>query len=138
MVDDRTNLLSLVRRGRRYGVLSQVLVRDRWSGRVETVENSAFLRAGGRARRVITMPARSSYKAMRYSGKFQLDKSAAGLERLEVTLGEAFSVWPGDLVSVQRTGWDWNGRYRAVQVTAGMDEGGLWSRLELASPDFTI
>ena len=138
VVDDQTNLLSLVRRDRRYGALSQVLVRDRWSGRVETVENGSFRADGGLARRVITMPARSSYKAMRYSGQFQLDKSASEMERVEVTLGEVFCAWPGDLVILRRSGWDWNGRYRAVQVTAGMDKSGYWSRLELAPPDFTI
>lgn len=138
VVDDTTPVLSLVRRDRRYGALSQILVRDRWSGRVETVGNAAFQRAGGQARRVITMPTRSSFKAMRYSGQFQLDKSASELYRVEVTVGEAFCVWPGDLVTVQRTGWGWNGRYRAAQVTVGMDGGGYWSKIELAKPDFTV
>ena len=138
VVDDKTNVIALVHRDKRYGTLSQVLVRDRWSGQVETVWNAGFYSAGGRARRVITMPTRSSYKAMRYSGQFQLDKSASELERLEVTVGEVFCAWPGDLVTVQRTGWVWNGRYRAVQVTAGMDGKGYWSRLELAPPDFTV
>lgn len=138
VVDDRTSLFAMTHRDKRYGVLSQVLVRDRWSGRVETVDNAAFQAAGGRTRRVITMPTRSSFKIMRYSGQFQLEKSASELERLEVTLGEAFCAWPGDLVTVRRTGWDWNGRYRAAQVAVGMDEGGLWSRLELAKPDFTV
>lgn len=138
VVDDSAPLISLARRDRRYGALSQVLVRDRWSGRVETVSNAPFQAAGGMARRVVTMPARSSYKAMRYSGQFQLDKSAAGLERVEVTLGEAFCAWPGDLVTLQRSGWDWNGRYRAAEVTVGMDAGGCWSRLELAPPDFVV
>lgn len=138
VVDDRTSLISLVRRDRRYGALSQVLVRDRWSGRVEAVNNAAFQRSGGQARRVITMPTRSSYKTMRYSGQFQLDKSAAGLVRVELTVGETFCAWPGDMVVLQRTGWDWNGRYRAAQVTVGMDERGRWSRLELAPPDFVV
>jgi len=138
VVDDTTHLLSLVRRDKRYGVLSQVLVRDRWSGRVETVTNPAVRAAGGRAQRVVTMPARSSYKAMRYSGQFQLDKSASELVRVEVTVGEVFCAWPGDLVTIQRSGWNWNGRYRIAQVTVGTDESGCWSRLELAEPDFTV
>ena len=138
VVDDRTSLISLLRRDRRYGALSQVLVRDRWSGRVEAVNNAAFQRAGGQARRVITMPTRSSYKTMRYSGQFQLNKSAAGLVQVELTVGQGFCAWPGDLVTLRRTGWDWNGRYRAAQVTVGMDEGGCWSRLELAAPDFVV
>ena len=68
VVDDSSPLIALVRRDRRYGVLSQVLTRDRWSGAVETVDNRDFAAQGGMARRIITMPAKSSYKAMRYSG----------------------------------------------------------------------
>lgn len=133
---DGGGLLSLTRRDRRYGALSQVLVRDRWSGRVETVDSASLLEAGIRARRVITMPTRSSYKSMRYSGAFQLERSAAELERVEATVGEIFCVWPGDLVKLQCAGWNWNGLYRAAQVTVGMDGGGCWSRLELANPEF--
>ena len=138
VVDDSSPVISLVRRDRRYGVLSQVLIRDRWSGAVETVYNTDFAAGGGRARRVITMPAKSTYKAMRYSGQFQLDKSASELKRMEITVGQAFCAWPGELVTVQRSGLDWNGRYRAVQVTVGMDDRGCWSRMELAPPDFTV
>ena len=137
-MDDSSPLIALVRRDRRYGVLSQVLTRDRWSGAVETVDNRDFAAQGGMARRIITMPAKSSYKAMRYSGQFQLNQSAAELERMELTVGEAFCVWPGDLVTVRHSGLDWNGRYRAVKVTVGMDEGGHWTRMELAPPDVTI
>lgn len=138
VIGDQTGVLAMTRRDRRYGVLSQVLVRDRWSGQMETLENRAFQALGGQARRVLTTPARNSYKAVRYSGQFQLERSASELERVEATLGEVFSVWPGDLVTVQRSGWGWNGRYRAVQVMNGMDQNGLWSRVELAKPDVLI
>ena len=138
VIGDQTGVLAMTRRDRRYGVLSQVLVRDRWSGQMETLENRAFQALGGQARRVLTTPARNSYKAVRYSGQFQLERSASELERVEATLGEVFSVWPGDLVTVQRSGWGWNGRYRAVQVINGMDQDGLWSRVELAKPDVLI
>ena len=137
-IDDNVPLISLVRRDKRYGVLSKVLMRDRWSGAVETLTNKQFAAAGGQARQIITMPTRSSYKAMRYSGQFQLDKSASELKRMEVTVGQPFCVWPGELVRVNRSGLDWNGQYRAAEVTVGMDEGGRWSRIELASPDFTV
>lgn len=138
LIGDGVPVTALTLRDRRYGVLSRVLVRDRWSGAVESVDNAAFLAQGGQARRVITMPERSSYLAMRYSGQFQLDKSASELQRLEVTVAQAFCAWPGDLVRLQRTDWDWNGVYRAALVSVGMDETGYWSRLELADPDFTV
>jgi len=138
VVDDTVPVTKLVCRDRRYGALSQILVRDRWSGRTETVDNADFLAEGGRARRVVTMPSRSNYKAMRYDGSFQLARSAAELHRLELTLAQPFCAWPGELVQVQRTGWEWNGRYRVAQAAAGMDETGCWSRLELADPDIIM
>ena len=138
VIDDTVPLTALTRRERRYGVLSQVLVRDRWSGQVETAENTRFQRAGGMARRVITMPGRSNFKAMRYSGRFQLEQSAHGLEQVEVTVGEPFCVWPGDLVRIQRSGWDWNGQYRASAVTVEMNGAGCQSRLELVPPDIVM
>lgn len=138
LVGDAAPVTRLCCRDKRYGVLSQVLVRDRYSGAVQTVENQSFLADGGRARRVLTMPGRSSYKTMRYSGQFQLDRSAAELERLEVTVAQPFCAWPGDLVRVQRSNWDRCGLYRAVQATAGMDSTGYWTRLELARPDFVV
>lgn len=138
LIGDGAPVTALSCRDRRYGVLSQILVRDRWSGRVETVNNADFLARGGRARRVITMPERSTYQAMRYTGKFQLEKSASELQRLEITVAEAFCAWPGDLVRVQRSDWGVNGLYRAAQVSVGMDEDGYWSRLELADPNFTV
>ena len=138
VIDDASRVTSLVCRDKRYGVLSHVLVRDRYSGAVQTVKNEDFCASGGQARRVLTMPGRSSYKTMRYTGQFQLDRSAGELERLEVTVAEAFCVWPGDLVRIQRSGWMRNGLFRAVQVTVGMDAKGYWSRLELAWPDVMI
>ena len=41
-------------------------------------------------------------------------------------------------MTIQRADWDWNGRYRAAQVSVGMDSGGYWTRIELALPDFVI
>ena len=135
---DSVPVTRLTCRDRRYGVLSRVLVRDRYSGAVQTVENGAFSGLGGMARRVITMPGRSTYKTMRYTGQFQLDKSAAQLRRLEVEVALPFCAWPGDLVAVERSDWDQNGRYRVAQATVGMDESGTWTRLDLAQPDFVV
>ena len=115
-----------------------MLVRDRWSGAVQRVDNGDFLSQGGSARRVLTMPGRSNYKTMRYNGQFQLDRSASELERVELTIAQPFCAWPGDLVSIRRSAWDWNGRYRVVQSATGMDMGGAWTRLELAPPDFVV
>ena len=138
LIGDGTAVTELVYRDRRYGVLSQVLVRDRYSGQVETVTDGEFSAQGGMARRVMTMPGRSNFQTMRYTGRFQLERAKGERIRLEVEIGEAFSAWPGELVRVQRSGWDRNGLYRVAQSTVGMDGRGYWTRLELAPPDFVV
>lgn len=138
IIGDQNPVTELRCRDRRYGVLSQVLVRDRYSGAVERVNNERFRARGGQARRVLTMPGRSNYRAMRYSGQFQLDKSAAQQTCIEVTVAQPFCAWPGELVRVERSRWPKNGLYRAAEVIVGMDEKGAWSRLVLAEPDFVV
>ena len=105
---------------------------------VEQVEATDFLRMGGRCRRVMTMPGRSSYQAMRYSGQFQLDRSAAELVRMEAVVPVLFYGKPGDLVRIQRSDWDRNGSWRVVEASVQADEAGGRTRLELAVPDVVI
>ncbi|UQT48375.1 hypothetical protein M5E87_28025 [Flavonifractor plautii] len=82
-------------REQRYGVLSEVLVRDRTTEEVQRVADEDFLRRGGRCRRVLTMPGKSSYQAMRYSGAYQLARAREELRQAELELPEAFAAWPG-------------------------------------------
>ena len=124
--------------GAKYVCAPPLRMRDYLAALWQGVENGDFLAQGGMARRIITMPGRSSYKTMRYSGQFQLDKSEAQRERLEAEVALPFCAWPGDLVVVERGDWDRNGRYRVVQATVGMDERGCWTRLDLARPDFVV
>ena len=138
LITDASRVTKLSCRDRRYGVLSQILVRDRYSGAVQTVEHADFARSGGQARRVVTMPGRSSYKTMRYTGQFQLDKAASEWERLEVTVAQPFCAWPGDLIQLRRGNWDRNGTFRVVKATASMDRNGYETRLELARPDVLV
>ena len=125
-------------REQRYGVLSEVLVRDRTTEEVQRVADEDFLRRGGRCRRVLTMPGKSSYQAMRYSGQFQLDRSAAELVRMEAVVPVLFYGKPGDLVRIQRSDWDRNGSWRVVEASVQADEAGGRTRLELAVPDVVI
>ena len=126
---------SLTLRDQRYGVLSQVLVRDRTSQTVRTVEDADFARRGGRSRRVLTMPGRSSYQAMRYSGEYQLARAREELRRLEVELPGSFLAWPGDLVEVDLARGTGRGTWRVAEMTCGMDERGTYTRLSLGEPE---
>ena len=126
---------SLTLRDQRYGVLSQVLVRDRTSQTVRTVEDADFARRGGRSRRVLTMPGRSSYQAMRYSGEYQLARAREELRRLEVELPGSVPVWPGDLVEVDLAQGTGRGVWRVAELTRGMDRNGRYTRMSLGEPE---
>lgn len=126
---------ALTLRDQRYGVLSQVLVRDRTSGAVQTVENAGFARRGGLCRRVLTMPGKSTYQAMRYSGDYQLARSMEELRQLELELPGAFLAWPGDLVELAAPGGTGSGLWRVAEMTCGLDENGLRTRLTLGTPE---
>lgn len=126
---------ALTLRDQRYGVLSQILVRDKTTGAVQTVDNNDFLRRGGRCRRVLTMPGKSSYQAMRYSGSYQLEQSAEELRQLELELPGAFLAWPGDLVEVGLSKPVGRGIWRVAEAVSGMDENGTYTRLVLGLPN---
>ena len=136
VIHDRVPVLALSARDKRYGVLSEIWVRE--AGKepeLHKIVNESFKAKGGQCRRMYTMPTKSNYQAMRYQGHYQIDKSAAELLRLEVEIALPFCAWPGELVRLERTGWGRNGLWRVVQVTVSMDAQGYRTRLELASPD---
>lgn len=135
-LDDRTPLTRLIRRRNRYGVLSQVLVRDKSRKAVETVNNSAFQALGGQCRRWHTMPGRSSYQAMRYQGQYQLAQSMAGLDQLELTAPAALFAAPGELIQLQRTGWGGNGLWRVISVQTGVRPEGAYTAMTLGRPEW--
>ena len=136
VLGEETPITRLARTDRRYGVLSQVLVRDRYSGAVQRVEDAAFKAEGGRARRIVTMPGRAGYQTMRRTGQFQLERSRADRVRVEAELaGEssAFRAFPGDLVEVKKQGF--SGLYRVRECRVSLDERGFLTRLLLVPPD---
>lgn len=125
-------------RNRRYGVLSQVVVRDKSRFIAETVEDAQFQAQGGQCRRVVSAPARSAAPAMRYSGEYQLRASRKEREICEVTLAEGFAAWPGELMEVSRSGFGGNGLYRVQEARVSGDERGLVTRLVLGPTDVLV
>lgn len=136
VIHDRVPVTALKARDKRYGVLSEIWVRE--PGKepaLHKVSNEGFQSGGGQCRRMYTMPTKSNYQAMRYQGRYQLDKSAAELLRVEVQVALPFCAWPGDLVRLERTGWGRNGLWRVAQVVVSLDGQGYRTRLELVPPD---
>lgn len=130
-IDSTTPVNRLCRRDKRYGVLSEILVRDRYSGAVQTVGNEEFVALGGRARRVLTMPGHAARGEMIRTGQEQLKRSRAEQVELEVTLPAPFAAMPGQLVSMERSGFDHNGMYRVARSAVGANGDGYWTRLTL-------
>lgn len=111
-------------RERRYGVLSEVLVKNK--GESASVVNEDFLRRGGCRRQVLYMPRRSSGEAMRYTAGYQLRRSAAGSRQAEVQVAGAFQAQPGDVVELHYPPLRLHGRYDVVEAESrGGPEGTL-------------
>jgi hypothetical protein len=130
-IDDRTGVTALAWRDKRYGVWSEILVQDRGSLAPQRVVNSGFLAQGGQSRKVYTMPGKSAYQAMRYSGQFQLDRSAEERFRLEVTLPGSYFCEPGDRVEVALTRPAISGTWTVQETEASLDEKGSRVKLTL-------
>lgn len=136
VIHDRIPVTLLRARDKRYGVLSEILVREPGNApALRTVVNGTFRDEGGQCRRMYTMSAKSGSGAMERQGRYQLDKSAAEQLRLEAEVALPFCAWPGEPVKLERTGWGRNGIYRAARVTVRMDGGGCSTLLELVPVD---
>ncbi len=123
-VDDRTGVTAVAWRDKRYGVYSEILVQNRGTLRPQRVVNDGFAEQGGRCRRVMTMPGKSAYQTMRYSGQFQLDRSAEERFQLELTVPGEYFCEPGDRVLVSLTRPALAGTWRVRETQAAMDETG--------------
>ena len=134
-LDDRTPVTRLCGRVRRYAVLSEILVRDRYSGQVQRVENGDFRALGGSARRVLTMEGRAGDGEMLRAGQEQIQRAKREWEEVEVTLPVPFFAMPGQLVEVKRGGFDQNGLYRTAKSTVGADQEGYRTMLTLRPPE---
>ena len=130
-IDDRSGVTGVRWRDRRYGVYSEILVRDRGRLGTQRLVNEDFARQGGRCRRVITMPGKSAYQAMRYSGQFQLDRSAEERFRVEVKLPGSWFCEPGDRVELALTRPALTGTWTVRETEAVMDGSGTGVKLTL-------
>ena len=122
-------------REKRYGVLSQVTVKDVSGWRRQTETNETFQNRGGQCSRVILMPKNTGFQARRYNARFQLERSAAELRQVELTLAIPFAAWPGDLVSLTRAAWSGNGLYRVRESRVTLGARGCETTLVLGEPD---
>ena len=80
------------------------------------------------------MPNKTGYEAMRYSARYQLERSAEAARRLEVSLTELFPAWPGELVTVSDQWPGCGGRWSVREMECSWNEEGASSTLVLGTP----
>lgn len=116
-------------RSRRCGVLSKVKIVTA-DGVQMTAENESFLKKGGCAQSVITVPRKTGWDMMRYTGEYQIEKSCEGRYSLELTVKELFYLFPGDVLTVNADFCE-HGSYRVVQTCCFGDENGMGTMVHL-------
>ncbi len=136
VVDGSVPVTAFRYREKRYGVCSEVWVRDKTRAVTERFVYEAFRARGGRRRKVIATPGRSTYRAMEYSGLCQLRESAEEERLVMLTVPRALFAAPGDILLLNegaRLGI--TGSFRVREAVSTMDTAG--SRTELTAAPVT-
>ena len=131
VLDSSQPVLSCGRRERRYGVISEVLVKDKTRKTEQRVVNSEFLARGGCRRQVIYTPGRSTYAAMRYTGDYQIEQSRLGSAQVELSLAGSCPARPGDVVELSYHLLGLYGSYHVAETEYRGDGDGVTSTLVL-------
>ncbi|MBR1659913.1 MAG: hypothetical protein IJ705_06310 [Oscillospiraceae bacterium] len=116
----------------RYGVISQALVKNRANGAAAvTVENPEFSSIGGRSVRVVSVPRRTGFDAMRHTGSYQIKKSGEQFIRCFLTVPQCFAAFPGDRASLRASPLGIAGEFRVWSSRCFADGRGAGTTLEL-------
>ena len=129
-VGDGSPILSLVKREKRYGVLSEVTAVNRAKKLRQTVRNEAFLARGGSCRRVVYVPSRS-VNELRYTGRYQIEKSAEDARELTVTLAGSVDAEPTDRVELSLARLGVRGTFRVSETLYTLSASGETTELTL-------
>lgn len=127
VVGNAAPLISARYTGTRYGVISEVVVKDASSGLREVVTGAS----GGASRRVVNVTQRTDYRSARYTGQYQIKKSLEGKKRLQIELAALFAAAPGDEVRFERAGFDIDGNFTVDETLCCFGENGYGTRITL-------
>ena len=132
VIDGSVPVTDFCWRERRYGVCSEVWVRDKTRAVTERFVYEAFRARGGQRRRVIATPGRSNYRAMAYSGLCQLRESAEDERLLTLTVPRLLFAAPGALLRIDGSaGLGITGTFRVREAVSTLDAAG--GRTELTA-----
>lgn len=131
-IGEETAITSQCYQEKRYGVISEVLVKNRVMGTSWIVNNDAFQAKGGRCRRIINVVAETSYDAMRYSGEYQITQSEDGAQSCELTVHSLFAAFAGDIVTLTDSPIGLTGIFQVRESHCWADGDGFGTVLTLA------
>ena len=131
---DTSCITDITLRSRRYGILSEVKVVTA-DGIKQTAKNEKFCAKGGSASAVMTVPRKTSWDMIRYTGSYQLEKSQKGRYSLEITVSELFPCFPADVCEIDTDICE-KGEYTVCETCCFGDEKGFGTTIKLVKEDF--
>ncbi len=106
---------------KRYGVISEVLVKNKALGTSERVENTGFLQNGGCCRRVVNVPRKTRFDAMRATGEYQIAQSEADELEISITVPQIFAAFPGDTIELCKSPIGVSGSFEVTRACCFAD-----------------
>ena len=100
VTNGNTAIIKQALKRKRYGVISEVLVKNKALGTNDIVENTEFVQIGGSCRRVVNVPRRTRFDAMRATGEYQIAQSKAEELIISLTVPKVFAAFPGDYIEL--------------------------------------
>jgi prophage tail gpP-like protein len=116
---------------RRYGVISEALVKNPVAGTSDTVRNDEFIARGGNSRRVILVPRHTSYDWMRATAAYQIASSKEESFYLEVRVPALFAAFPADIADVSYESLGINGEFAVAESECYANSNGYGTVLKL-------
>lgn len=115
-INDNSPVVSVKHRDMRYGIISELLVKNRGTGAKYGVKNQPFINRGGSSKRIVTVPQSTGTTAMRHTAVYRIKRSAE--EKFTVTLGfaEQFPMQPDDTVSLDSSRLGMKGSFKVIDV----------------------
>ncbi|MEF9970894.1 MAG: hypothetical protein RR731_01110 [Oscillospiraceae bacterium] len=102
-IDGSCAVFEAVLKEKRYGVISEALVKNKALGTVNRVENAEFIQRGGHCRRVVNVPRNTRFDTMRSTGEYQIARSREEEMMLSLSLPTLFGAFPGDVIQLSGT-----------------------------------
>ena len=131
-VSGRTPVTAMSYVQERYGVISRALVKNRTSGGATvTVDNEQFQAIGGNCVRIVSVPRKTAYDAMRHTGSYRIAKSGENFLRCRLTVPQCFAAFPGDRAVLLETPLGITGSFKVLSSRCFADGSGAGTVLEL-------